>query len=56
MTATSDAGRVAIAKRVEKFHESMAGQLPDAALHVFGVEQAGLDARGVPEGVAPVGF
>jgi peroxiredoxin len=56
MTVTPDAGRITIAERVDKLHEGMAGQMPAEALQVFGAEQAGLDARGVPEGVATAGF
>jgi peroxiredoxin len=56
MTATSDAGQVTIAERVGKLHEGMARQMPAEALEAFGAEQARLDARGVPEGVATVGF
>jgi peroxiredoxin len=56
MTATSDAGQVTIAERVGKLHEGMARQMPAEALEAFGAEQARLDARGVPKGVATVGY
>ncbi|HZX01450.1 peroxiredoxin-like family protein [Kribbella sp.] len=55
MTATPDAERVTIAERVHALHEGMTGQLPEAALQAFGAEQTGLDARGVPGGVAAAG-
>jgi peroxiredoxin len=55
MTTTADAHPTTIADRVAKMHEGMAGQLPDEVLGVFGAEQAGLDARGIPVGVAEPG-
>jgi peroxiredoxin len=51
---TADAQRT-IATRVDELHQGMAGQIPDGVLAAFGAEQAGLDARGIPEGVATPG-
>ena len=54
MTTAADA-RTTIAARVAKMHEGMAGQIPDEVLGAFGAEQAALDARGIPTGVAEPG-
>jgi len=55
MTTSTDANPTTIADRVAKMHEAMAGQIPDAVFGAFGAEQAGLDARGVPTGIAEPG-
>jgi peroxiredoxin len=44
-----------IAEQVEVLNAGMAAQAPAEILQVFGEEQAGLDAGGVPEGVAGAG-
>jgi peroxiredoxin len=55
MTTAADANPTTIADRVATMHEGMAGQLPDEVLGVFGAEQAGLEARGLPTGIAEAG-
>ncbi|RDH75816.1 AhpC/TSA family protein [Mycolicibacterium moriokaense] len=55
MTATADSRRLTIANRVDKMHEEIAGQIPEEILAAFGAEQAGLAARGIPDGVAVPG-
>src|ERR1700682_2468245 len=55
MTTAADANPTTIADRVAKMHEAMAGQIPDEVFGTFGAEQAGLDARGVPTGIAEPG-
>jgi peroxiredoxin len=52
---TADAQQSTIAHRVDQLHQGMAGQIPDEVLAAFGAEQAGLDARGLPDGVATPG-
>ncbi|MDF0531398.1 peroxiredoxin-like family protein [Tsukamurella sp. 8F] len=53
--ATADAQHATISDRVDELHRGMAGQMPDEVLAAFGAEQAGLDARGLPAGVATPG-
>jgi peroxiredoxin len=55
MTTTADTNPSTIADRVAEMHKGMAGQIPDEVLGAFGSEQAGLDARGIPSGVAEPG-
>jgi Redoxin len=55
MTTAADANPTTIADRVAKMHEVMAGQIPDEILGAFVAEQAGLDARGIPTGIAEPG-
>lgn len=55
MTTAADANPATIAERVAKMHEGMAGQIPDDVIGAFGAEQAGLDARGIPTGIAEIG-
>jgi peroxiredoxin len=55
MTTAADAHPTTIADRVAKMHEGMAGQIPDEVLSAFAADQAGLDARGIPPGIAEPG-
>lgn len=55
MTTAANANITTIADRVAKLHEAMAGQIPDEVLGAFGAEQAGLDDRGIPTGIAEPG-
>jgi peroxiredoxin len=55
MTTDAYANPATIADRVAKMHEGMSGKIPDAALRAFGAEQAELDARGIPAGIAEPG-
>ena len=55
MTTAADANPTTIADRVAKMHEAMAGQIPDEVLGAFVAEQAGLDTRGIPTGIAEPG-
>jgi peroxiredoxin len=52
---TADAQQSTIAHRVDQMRQGIAGQIPDEVLATFDAEQAGLDARGLPEGVATPG-
>ena len=55
MTTSADTNPTRIADRVAKMHEGIAGTIPDEVLNKFSAEQAGLDARGIPDGVAQPG-
>lgn len=55
VSTTTDSDHSTIAERLAALHKALAGQLPDDAFGAFGAEQAGLDARGVPPGVATIG-
>src|SRR5271163_4366981 len=55
MTTSADTDPTTIADRVAKMQEGIAGQIPDDLLKTFSAEQAGLDARGIPDGVAQPG-
>jgi peroxiredoxin len=55
MTTAANANTTTIADRVAKMDAGRAGQIPDDVLGVFGAEQAGLDARGIPTGIAEPG-
>jgi peroxiredoxin len=55
MTTSADTNPATIADRVVKMQEGIAGHLPDEVLSAFSADQAGLDARGIPEGVAQPG-
>jgi peroxiredoxin len=55
MSTSAQAHPTTIADRVASMQEAMAGQMPDEVLGVFGAEQAGLDERGIPSGVAKPG-
>jgi peroxiredoxin len=55
MPTDAYANPATIADRVAKMHEGMSGKIPDAALRAFGAEQAELDARGIPAGIAEPG-
>jgi peroxiredoxin len=55
MTTAADASPTTIADRVAKMHEAIAGQIPDEVLGTFRAEQAGLDAQGIPAGIAEPG-
>jgi peroxiredoxin len=55
MTTAADANPTTIADRVAKMHEVMVGQIPDEVLGAFVAEQAGLDTRGIPTGIAEPG-
>lgn len=55
MTIAANANPTTIADRVAKMHEAMAGQIPDQVLGAFGAEQAELDTRGIPTGIAQPG-
>jgi peroxiredoxin len=52
---TTDSAHSTIADRVAQMHEGMAGHVPDVIFKVFGAEQAGLDAAGIPAGSAKAG-
>ena len=55
MTTSADTNRTTIVDRVAKMHDGIAGQIPNEVLNAFRAEQAGLDARGIPDGVAQPG-
>jgi len=55
MTTASGANPATIADRVAKMHEGMSGQIPGVVRRAFGAEQARLDARGIPTGIAEPG-
>jgi peroxiredoxin len=55
MATPTDANPATIADRVVKMHEGMSGTIPDAVRRAFGAEQAELDARGIPAGIAQPG-
>jgi peroxiredoxin len=55
MTTAANTNITTIADRVAKMDAGRAGQIPDEVLGVFGAEQAGLDARGIPAGIAEPG-
>jgi peroxiredoxin len=55
MTTAANANTTTIADRVAKMDAGRAGQIPDEVLGVFSAEQAGLDARGIPTGIAEPG-
>jgi peroxiredoxin len=55
MTTAANANTTTIADRVAKMDAGRAGQIPDEVLGVFHAEQAALDARGVPTGIAESG-
>src|SRR6202012_3601686 len=55
MTPSANTNPATIADRVAKMQEGIAGHLPDKVLSAFSAEQAGLDARGIPDGVAQPG-
>ena len=55
MTTAANANTTTIADRVAKMEAGRAGQIPDEILGVFGTEQADLDARGIPTGIAEPG-
>ena len=55
MTTAADANPTTIADRVAKMHEVMVDQIPDEVLGAFVAEQAGLDTRGIPTGIAEPG-
>lgn len=52
---TPNAKTTTIADRVATMDAGRAGQIPDEVLAVFGAEQASLDARGIPTGIAEPG-
>jgi peroxiredoxin len=55
MTTSADTNRTTIVDRVAKMHDGIAAQIPNEVLNAFRAEQAGLDARGIPDGVAQPG-
>jgi peroxiredoxin len=55
MTTAANANTTTIADRVAKMQAGIAGRIPEEVLGVFGAEQAGLDARGIPTGIAKPG-
>jgi peroxiredoxin len=55
MTTAANANTTTIADRVAKMDAGRAGQIPDEVLGVFHAEQADLDARGIPTGIAQPG-
>jgi peroxiredoxin len=55
MTTAANTNTTTIADRVAKMDAGRAGQIADDVLGVFGAEQAGLDARGIPTGIAEPG-
>jgi len=55
MTTSADTTRTTIADRVAKMHDGIAGKIPEEVLNAFSADQAGLDARGIPDGVAQPG-
>jgi peroxiredoxin len=55
MTTSADTDPTTIADRVAKMQDGIAGQIPGELLKAFSAEQAGLDARGIPNGVAQPG-
>lgn len=55
MTTAADANITTIADRVAKLQDGMAGQVPDDIVGAFAAEQAALDERGIPAGVAQPG-
>jgi peroxiredoxin len=52
MSTSADTNPATIADRVAKMQDGIAGQIPDELLKAFSADQAGLDARGIPDGVA----
>jgi peroxiredoxin len=55
MSTSAEANPTTIAGRVAAMQAAMADQIPNEVLGVFGAEQAGLDERGIPSGVARAG-
>jgi peroxiredoxin len=55
MTTAANANTTTIADRVAKMQAGIADRIPEEVLGVFGAEQAGLDARGIPTGIAKPG-
>ncbi|MGB8405707.1 MAG: peroxiredoxin-like family protein [Mycobacterium sp.] len=55
MTTTAGTNPTTIADRVAAMQAGMAGQLPDQVSEAFASDQAGLDTRGIPAGVAKAG-
>ena len=55
MTTSADTNSTTIADRVATMQDGIAGQIPDEVLNAFSADQAGLDARGIPDGVAQPG-
>jgi peroxiredoxin len=55
MSTSADTNPATIADRVAKMQDGIAGQIPEELLNAFSADQAGLDARGIPDGVARPG-
>ena len=55
MVSTADTNHATIADRVTQLQQGMAGQLPDGVANAFAAERAGLQANGMPAGVAVPG-
>jgi peroxiredoxin len=55
MTRAANANPTTIADRVAKMDAGTAGRIPAEVLDVFHAEQAALDARGIPTGIAEPG-
>jgi peroxiredoxin len=55
MTTGTNANPATIAERVTKMHDAISGHVPDKVLATFRAEQAGLDAHGIPDGIARPG-
>jgi peroxiredoxin len=55
MSNVTQGNHPTIAERIVALHQGLAGRIPQGVLEVFSVEHAGLDANGVPAGVAKPG-
>lgn len=55
MTTSADTNPTTIAERVATMQDGIAGKIPNEVLNAFSADQAGLDARGIPDGVAQPG-